>query len=179
MAIFGRIESLTGAGLAFLLGLSGISPALGQEPGAPPAAGRLKCDVAGGVSFFVGSARALDCVFTQKNQPDEYYKGTIKKIGVDVGYQKKGVIVWDVVSPGLKRGPGALEGKYVGATADVALIGGVSANALIGGNKVVLNPVSLGAQRGINIAAGIGGIELAYVNLPAPALRDWTPVITR
>jgi Protein of unknown function (DUF992) len=131
--------------------------------GAASPGGQLSCDVARGVSFIFGSSKALDCVYSPNSGGREYYKGTINKFGVDIGFQRRGTILWAVLSPGLTRGPGALEGKYVGGTAQVAAGPGVSANALVGTNKVVLNPISGGGATGLNIAAGIAGIELVYV----------------
>ena len=59
--------------------------------------------------------------------------------------------------------PGALQGDYVGATASFALGVGAGANALIGGfNKsVALQPVSIEGTNGLNVAAGIGAINLS------------------
>ena len=144
------------------------------QPMAPPG-GQLKCDVEGGMSFFVGSSHRLDCVFTPTDSPPEYYKGTINKIGLDVGFQSRGVIVWAVLSPGLTRGPGALAGNYVGASAELVAGVGASANALVGGNKVVLNPLSVSGDVGLNVAGGIADIDLVYVGGPPPMVREWVP----
>ena len=144
------------------------------QPMAPPG-GQLKCDVEGGMSFFVGSSHRLDCVFTPTDSPPEYYRGTINKIGLDVGFQSRGVIVWAVLSPGLTRGPGALAGNYVGASAELVAGVGASANALVGGNKVVLNPLSVSGDVGLNVAGGIADIDLVYVGGPPPMVREWVP----
>ncbi len=144
------------------------------QPMAPPG-GQLKCDVEGGMSFFVGSSHRLDCIFTPTDSPPEYYRGTINKIGLDVGFQSRGVIVWAVLSPGLTRGPGALAGNYVGASAELVAGVGASANALVGGNKVVLNPLSVSGDVGLNVAGGIADIDLVYVGGPPPMVREWVP----
>jgi hypothetical protein len=73
-------------------------------------------------------------------------------------------LLWAVLSPALTKGPGALSGNYIGATAEVAA--GVGANALVGGNKVVLNPISVTGDVGINLAAGIADLDLNYVGTP-------------
>lgn len=62
-----------------------------------------------------------------------------------------------------------------GLSADVAAGLGAGANALIGGNKVVLQPLSVSGDIGINLAAGIGDITLTYVGGPAPVLREFVP----
>lgn len=156
-----RAFTLRMRGFALVLGalLMGFAvPAAAQSPG-----GQLKCDVAGGVSFIFGSSRALDCVFTPNEGPVEHYKGTINKYGIDIGYQKRGTLLWAVWSPAHYDKPGSLQGKYVGGTAQLAAGPGVSGNVLVSGNKIELNPLSGGGARGINIAAGVAGLELVYV----------------
>ena len=37
-----------------------------------PPGGKLKCDVEGGLSYIVGSSRALDCVYMPDGFPPEY-----------------------------------------------------------------------------------------------------------
>jgi hypothetical protein len=163
------------AAVAALAGLlTGSIDVAVAQPMAPPG-GQLKCDVEGGMSFFVGSSHRLDCVFTPTDSPPEYYRGTINKIGLDVGFQSRGVIVWAVLSPGLTRGPGALAGNYVGASAELVAGVGASANALVGGNKVVLNPLSVSGDVGLNVAGGIADIDLVYVGGPPPMVREWVP----
>jgi hypothetical protein len=129
-----------------------------------PPAGQLKCHVEGGMSFIIGSSRKVDCVYTPAGGGvPEAYTGSINKIGIDLGWQKGGVLLWGVLSPGLTKGPGALAGNYVGASAEVAAGVGAGANALVGGNKVVLNPISVTGDIGINLAAGIADLDLNYV----------------
>ena len=132
-----------------------------------PPAGQLKCHVAGGLSFIVGSSRKVDCIYTPAGPvPPEAYTGRINKIGIDLGWEKGGVLLWTVLSPALAGGPGALAGNYVGATAEVAVGVGAGANALVGGNKVVLNPISVTGVIGINLAAGVANLRLDYVGSP-------------
>ena len=70
-------------------------------------------------------------------------------------------MVWGVLS-GTSRYVGMLSGTYVGATAQATAIGGVGANALIGGSNhnVALQPLSVQGQVGLNAAGGIGALEL-------------------
>ena len=63
--------------------------------------------------------------------------------------------------------------KYDAGT--VVVVASAGANALIGGNKVVLQPLSVSGNIGINLAAGIGDISLTYVGGPAPVLREFVP----
>jgi len=169
-----KLSTAIVAALAALLA-GGVERAWAQ-PVSPPG-GQLRCDVEGGVSFFVGSSRRLDCVFVPTGSPPEFYKGSINRIGVDVGFQSAGVIVWAVLSPGLTLGPGSLAGNYVGASAAVTAGVGAGVNALVGGNKVVLNPVSVSGNVGINVAGGIADIDLVYVMGPPPMVREWVPIV--
>ncbi len=129
-------------------------------------AGWLKCDVAGNLSFIFGSSRDITCFY----QPDaskraDKYIGTIKKFGVDIGYETAGVIIWGVIAPTNDVGRGALAGDYGGATADVAAGYGVGANALFGGsrNSIVLQPLSVEGIQGLNVAGGIALLSLNAV----------------
>jgi hypothetical protein len=126
-------------------------------------AGFLRCDVAGGVSFIFGSSRNLTCTFeTSNTHRVDNYTGQIRRYGIDIGYQRRGVIVWGVVAPTNDVGPGALAGSYGGITAALAAGVGVGANALIGGfrDSIALQPLSVEGIQGINIAAGIASITL-------------------
>jgi hypothetical protein len=57
---------------------------------------------------------------------------------------------------------GALAGNYAGVSADAAVGLGVGANALVGGSKnsIVLQPLSVEGQTGINIAVGVAELSL-------------------
>lgn len=123
----------------------------------------LKCDVEGNVSFIFGSSRDVHCVYSSHaTKRHDMYSGEIKKFGIDIGYQKHGVMVWAIIAPTADVGPGALAGDYGGVSADVAAGYGVGANALIGGSNksVVLQPLSVEGIEAINIAAGIGILTL-------------------
>jgi Protein of unknown function (DUF992) len=150
--------------LGFAVLLGGLAMAgFWHLAGAQTISGQLKCHVAGGMSFIVGSSRQVDCIFTPAGGlPPEHYTGRINKIGIDLGWKKGGTLLWGVLSPGLTRGPGSLAGNYVGATAEVAAGVGAGANALVGGNRVVLNPISVTGEVGINLAAGIADLDLNY-----------------
>jgi hypothetical protein len=128
-------------------------------------AGFLKCDVAGNLSFVFGSSREITCIYDAGTSiPIDHYKGTIKKYGIDIGYQSNGVMVWGVIAPSNNVGPGALAGDYGGVTADVALGLGVGANALVGGSKnsIALQPLSVEGMTGLNLAGGIGVLTLVH-----------------
>ena len=137
-------------------------------PGTPQASGRtganvgtLTCNVAGGMGFVFGSSKELSCLFTRTDGIGERYTGTIKKFGVDIGFTKEAQIVWLVFAPG-SIARGALTGSYVGATASATVGVGAGANVLVGGGsgQVTLQPVSVEGSVGLNVAGGIGEVEL-------------------
>ena len=116
------------------------------------------------------ASRALDCLYTSDDGGRERYRGTISKIGPDIGYQRRGVIYWAVLSPNMRGQRGELAGHYVGASAGITFGPGVHANALVGGNKIMLNPVSFGDANGINVAATLTDLQLVYAG---PAARRY------
>ncbi len=73
-------------------------------------------------------------------------------------------MVWLVYAPTSRRA-GALSGSYGGATAEATVGAGVGANVLIGGSNrtIELQPLSLQGQAGLNVAAGVAGIDLRWV----------------
>src|SRR5262245_7126411 len=153
--------SLAGTALCAAVAVQFTSDVSAAEKGVK--AGYLRCDVAGSVSFIFGSSRDITCSYeTEGTHRVDTYTGEIKKYGIDIGYQKKGVMIWAVVAPTNDVGPGALAGDYGGITADLAAGYGVGANALLGGYKdsIALQPLSVEGIQGINIAAGVVGLTL-------------------
>jgi hypothetical protein len=123
--------------------------------------GELACSVSAGVGLIVGSQRNVSCNFKPDGGPPEAYVGTITKIGLDVGFTTGSAIVWTVFA-GTNRYAGMLTGTYTGAQAEATIGAGLGANVLVGGSNrsVALQPLSLQGQTGLNIAAGIGSLEI-------------------
>jgi hypothetical protein len=146
-----------------LFAFAGLALAvLGAVPaGAQTRAGMLTCTVAPGVGLVLGSQKQVNCDFRSVQGWHESYSGHITRIGLDVGFTEGGTIAWAVYAPS-GGGRGVLAGGYGGATAEATVIGGLGANVLVGGfqRSIALQPLSVGAQRGLNAAAGIGGLEL-------------------
>lgn len=140
------------------LGLA-ASPALAASKGVK--IGVLTCDVAGGVGMIIGSSKAVDCSFEGTIGQRERYKGTIGKFGLDIGVTSKGVMAWAVFAPG-KLKAGALAGHYAGASAEATIAVGLGANVLVGGSdkSIALQPLSVQAQTGLNLAAGVASLRL-------------------
>ncbi len=113
-------------------------------------------------SFIIGSVTELGCVFRPSGGAPEPYNATIRRVGLDIGINQTTVVAWAVLAPTKQIGPGDLRGNYGGVSANAAIGVGVGANALIGGsnNTIALQPVSVQAQTGLSIAAGVSGLEL-------------------
>ena len=128
--------------------------------------GNLTCSVASGWGFVFGSSRAINCTFAGPGGRYEHYVGDISKFGVDIGFTQGGILVWTVIAPTASLAPGVLAGNFVGATASATVAVGVGANALLGGsnNSIALQPLSVEANRGLNVAAGVAALTLT----PAP-----------
>jgi hypothetical protein len=123
--------------------------------------GVLTCTVRGGAGFIVGSTKDLRCHFNKPGR-DEYYRGTINKFGLDIGVTQQSAIAWAVFAPTSSIPPRSLGGNYGGVSAEATVGVGVGANALVGGsnNSIILQPLSVQAQQGLNIAAGIASLQL-------------------
>lgn len=129
---------------------------------APVRMGLLQCTVAPGIGFIITSDKALSCIFRPRHGRPEFYSGTIRRFGLDIGATGQGQFVWGVFSAGRVAHHYALAGEYVGAGAGVTLGGGLTANALVGGNanSISLQPLSVGAQTGLSLSAGVGALRL-------------------
>ncbi|HZT46688.1 MAG TPA: DUF992 domain-containing protein [Hyphomicrobiaceae bacterium] len=123
--------------------------------------GVLTCTVRGGTGFIVGSTKDLRCRFNRPGR-DEFYHGTINKFGIDIGTTQQSVLAWAVFAPTANLRPGSLNGGYGGVSAEATVGLGVGANALVGGSNksIILQPLSVQAQQGLNVAAGVAALQL-------------------
>jgi hypothetical protein len=123
--------------------------------------GQLTCSLSSGIGLIVGSQRNVNCNFQPDGGPPEVYTGTMTKIGLDIGVTGGTAIIWAVFA-GTNRYAGMLTGTYTGAQAEATIGAGLGANVLIGGSNrsVALQPLSVQGQVGLDIAAGIGSLEL-------------------
>lgn len=123
--------------------------------------GVLRCYMDGGTGRIIGSSQNARCIFTSDSGQREHYSSRISRIGLDLGYTGKSVIVWAVFAPSDLRHH-ALRGSYVGASADIAVGIGGGGNILVGGNDrtISLQPLSVKAETGLAVAVGAGNLEL-------------------
>ena len=131
-------------------------------------AGVLECRGGQNVGFIVGSVANLECVFQSPGRRPEAYVATVRRIGLDLGVTAQTQFTWAVNAPNTRLGYGELAGTYggVGANASIGIGGG--GNFLVGGprNAYALQPISVQGQTGLNVAAGIAGLELEPVGFP-------------
>jgi hypothetical protein len=124
--------------------------------------GTLRCEVSGGLGLIITSRKDMNCVFTSPSGQSEPYVGTIRKFGLDIGVTDQGVLAWDVFAPSEGPEHGALAGDYAGVDASATIGAGVGANALVGGSgrSFTLQPLSIQAQTGLALAAGVASMTL-------------------
>ena len=88
-------------------------------------------------------------------------------IGLDVGTTGTTYIQWAVLAPSANvYAPGALAGDYFGVSAEASAAVGAGANLLVGGSNqtFTLQPLSLQAQTGVNVALGVTEFQLRSVS---------------
>jgi hypothetical protein len=153
---------------AAAVSLLSAAPAFAAASDQAQEVGRLECVIHGGVGMIIGSSKKLNCTYTPSdpNIPKEDYVGHVDKFGLDVGVTGKSVMQWLVLAPTKSGyGPGALAGNYAGASAEATAGVGAGANVLVGGSHrtFTLQPISVQAQTGVNVAAGVTSFHLESV----------------
>lgn len=128
-----------------------------------PPAGRLTCNVGGGLGLVVTSQRPMECRFAPRRGPVQRYTGVVRSFGLDLGTIRSTVMSWRVYGPYARASLGALAGRYAGATVGASAGVGASGNLLVGGGNgdVTLQPLSLQGSRGVNVALGVTSFELS------------------
>jgi Protein of unknown function (DUF992) len=154
------LNALATACAALALALATV-PATAQQTGRTRV-GTLTCNISPGVGMVVAGQRQLSCIYASaRGRAREAYEGTVSTLGLDIGATSGGQLTWAVFAPTTLR-RAALAGTYAGASAGGTVGAGVGANVLVGGSDrtVALQPVSVQAQTGVNIAAGVSTMEL-------------------
>ena len=131
----------------------------------PVRAGILQCQGGQNVGFVVGSVTSLNCVFQGEGRRPEAYVATVHRFGVDLGFTEQTQFEWAVNAPTGRLSRGELAGNYGGVGANASVGVGFGGNFLVGGpqNAYALQPISVQGQTGLNVAAGIAGIDLVPV----------------
>lgn len=152
---------------AFLLALLAAAPlAASQGPALAQAkirAGTLTCHGGAGIGLVLGSKKTYACTYTSASgRHVDDYSASVTKIGIDIGVTGESVIVWTVLASTDALEPRALAGNYAGATADASIGVGGGAKVLVGGsdNAIVLQPLSVQGQTGLNLAVGVAEMSI-------------------
>jgi hypothetical protein len=155
------IRNLVLVAAASLALAGGIAPAASQGL---VQTGVLECRGGRTVGLVVGSVTEFNCLYNGNVGPQQAYRATVRRLGVDLGFTEGATLVWTVLAPTAQLGLGDLAGNYVGAQANASVGGGLGANALIGGsnNSIALQPLSVQGQAGLNVSAGIASLELRF-----------------
>jgi len=148
---------LAGLALATILGTSGTAWA------AKLTVGSLVCSAGASGGVIVMTEQPLDCVFEPAGggEPQKYV-GEVHKFGLDVGVTGGTEIQWLVLADESAWDSSALGGNYLGVSADASLGVGVGVNVLLGGSNgsIVLQPVSVQEEVGLDVAVGITDLQL-------------------
>ena len=148
--------------LLFAIWLIG-PPALAQ--GSSIRQGMLTCRTSPSIGLIVGSSQRLACQFRSNTGWTQDYVGRMNRIGLDIGVTAGGAMAWAVLGSSSAMQPGALTGRFVGASGEISVGVGAGANILVGGTaqSVSLQPLSLEGQVGLNLALGVAGLTLTPV----------------
>jgi hypothetical protein len=135
--------------------------------------GHLVCQGGGSVAEGIGSTRQMRCEYRPLRQPTLVVPltGTAKRIGLDIGITGPHVMAWAVYA---LRAPvkDDLTGRYLGGSADVSVALGGGGNVLFGtvDRQIMLQPVSLQGQIGLNLGIGVAELTLSG-RVPVPRRR--------
>lgn len=152
---------LLGVGIA--AGFASVSTTTAEAQTARSLIGTLTCRGGPHVGMIVGSQQTLDCSYQPegRSRPRNYI-ATITKVGVDIGFKNETMLIWQVLgSTDVRRGP-LLVGDYGGVSAEASVALGVGANALVGGSdkSIVLQPISVQGQTGLNVALAVTSMTI-------------------
>ena len=127
--------------------------------------GTLDCTIDGGVGYVITSNKGVSCTFRPYHHgPSEQYTGMISKLGVDVGQTHQGQLAWAVLAATRSHDEGDLAGNYYGVNAEASVVTGGGANLLVGGlnSAFMLEPLSVQAQTGVNLAVAVTSLQLIH-----------------
>lgn len=137
----------------------------------PPAAaagkhikvGVLTCAAGPSIGLLITSNEKINCSFQPDSTETENYSGHIRKFGLDIGITAGSVIIWAVFAAQSDYVPGSLAGEYLGVSAEETTVLGLGANVLVGGSQdsIVLQPLSIQAQAGLNLAVGVARMVIS------------------
>ncbi|WP_297322111.1 DUF992 domain-containing protein [uncultured Bartonella sp.] len=128
--------------------------------------GTLTCDSNGGVGQVFSSSKELNCEFIpiSGHSINDRYVGRIENYGLDLGVTGRLKMTWWVLATSANaHSKGALAGSYGGVGSSVGLAAGAGSQLLGFGpaNGLTLQPLSVDAHEGLNLALGVSKMSLA------------------
>lgn len=156
-------ERLVKTGLLAALTLPVIFATSGAAFAAKLEVGTLACTAGASGGLIVMTEQSMDCVFQPSDgSGPQQYVGEVRKFGLDVGVTGGTQIQWLVLADEADWDPSALGGNYVGVSADASVGIGAGVNVLLGGTNgsIVLQPVSVQEEVGLDVAVGITDLQL-------------------
>jgi hypothetical protein len=160
---FAGLNTFLAALLIGMLAGTFADAAYAQNPDATIRTGTLTCEGQPDLGLIVGSIEKLTCKYTPtEGAPVTAYAGTIGRIGLDLGIRGPSVLIWGVLATSTQIPGEALLGEFFGVAADASLGFGAGAQILVGGTaqSLVLQPLSVQGQMGINIAVSVASLTL-------------------
>jgi len=155
-------NALTAFGAVLALSAFPLSAAAQQRT----EVGTLDCIIEGGADIGFVTSKELSCTFQPADsaRPPESYIGVVRKFGLEAGVTSERVMRWAVLAPTATNPyiPGSLADTYVGPSAEVTAGIGGGANILVSqtNKNLILQPISLQAQTGFNVAVGVSEFQL-------------------
>ncbi len=146
------------------------APAAAPVPAAGEAAstgrvesGLLECKGEMATAYGFGSSRGVTCEYRPAMGMNQYYTGTLSRVGLDFGVSDQASMIWMVLTTTKQLGPGALAGEYVGFSSGAAIGPGFSANVLMAKDAsagIALQPLSVSSDSGLSISIAAAGLTL-------------------
>ncbi len=158
-------RTLANTAVALSLLVAGPIPALAAgQGGATIAAGTLTCHLTNVSNVILFAEENFDCTYRSAGGDKTAYLGQISKLGINLAYKDGQVLKWAVLAPATYRGPGILEGGYVGVSTEVSVGVGVGGRVLVGGSRhqITLQPISVSAQSGFGASVTLDSLKLTY-----------------
>lgn len=151
-----------------VVAVAAASLAAATVPSASAAENRIKvgvltCAAGPSIGLIIAASEKVNCSFQPHVNETEHYSGHIRKVGLELGITAASVIIWAVFAAQSGYQPGSLAGTYLGVSASESVVVGLGANILVGGSNksIILQPLSVQAQAGLNLAVGISELELS------------------
>ena len=149
------------AALSLALATALAAPVFATDSGVQ--VGVLTCKMDGVKNDIVYIKEEFACTYKPTDGAEQTYTAVLKEYGVNLSFTKDNELVWGVLAPaGNMASPDVLKGTYVGGTGSVELVGGVSANVLVGGgeNSITLNPISVSGLVGVGASLDVAKLEI-------------------